>query len=228
MKKLILPFILLTMFMSTACGNQAANEKELEGDKPQEADEEIANEGASESKTDDNKNNQTNDESKEIVQKNAEEVLKLLKAKDGEELSAYVHPEKGVLFSPYVYIESDAVTFDKEKIKGFFEDTKTYTWGAQDGSGEPIELTPSEYEKKYIYNGDFEQADEITVDRVESRGNTIRNISKVFPNSHTVEYYIKGTEENDNMDWKALNLVFEQDAQGEWKLVAIVHDQWTI
>lgn len=228
MKKLILPFILLTMFMSTACGNQAANEKEVEGDKPQEADEEIANDGASESKTDDNKNNQTNDEPKEVVQKNAEAVLKLLKAKDGEELSAYVHPEKGVLFSPYVYIESDAVTFDKEKIKGFFEDTKTYTWGAQDGSGEPIELTPSEYEKIYIYNGDFEQADEITVDRVESRGNTIRNISKVFPNAHTVEYYIKGTEENDNMDWKALNLVFEQDAKGEWKLVAIVHDQWTI
>jgi hypothetical protein len=227
MKNIFIPFLLLIMVVSTACGNQAVNKSGGEENNSQEAEEEIAKEGASESKTEE-KNNQSEDDPKEIVQKNAEEVLKLLKAKDGEGLSAYIHAEKGVLFSPYVYIETEAVTFDKEKVKGFFDDTETYTWGVQDGSGEPIKLIPSDYYTKYIYDGNFEEADEITIDRVESRGNSIRNINKLFPNAHTVEYYVKGTEEYNNMDWKAINLVFEQDAQGEWKLIAIVHDQWTI
>jgi hypothetical protein len=87
---------------------------------------------------------------------------------------------------------------------------------------------PSEYYSKFIYDSKYDQADEIEFDRKEARGNTIRNITEVFPDSHSIEYYVKGTEENGNMDWKALNLVFEKDAEGEWKLVAIVHDQWTI
>jgi hypothetical protein len=158
----------------------------------------------------------------------ADEVLELLKEKNAQELANYVHPEKGVLFSPYSFVDKDAVTFDIEKVEGFFEDAETYTWGTQDGSGEPIELTTSEYYSKFIYDSKYDQADEIEFDRKEARGNTVRNITEVFPDSHSVEYYVKGTEENGNMDWKALNLVFEKDAEGEWKLVAIVHDQWTI
>jgi hypothetical protein len=228
MKKLIFAFLLLIMFVLTACGNTAVNENEKEGENSNQVEEEITKEGTSESKSDGGNNNHSEDDAKDLVQNNAEEVLKLLKDKNGEVLSTYVHGEKGVLFSPYVYIETDAVKFDKQKVKVFFEDTETYTWGAQDGSGEPIKLTPSDYYTKYIYDGKFEEADEIVFDRVESRGNTLRNISEIFPDAHTVEYYVKGTEEYGNMDWKALNLVFEQDEQGEWKLVAIVHDQWTI
>ncbi|MBO1512960.1 hypothetical protein [Metabacillus bambusae] len=228
MKKFIFTLLLLIVFITvTACGNQTSNENEPKSEDSSQVEEESVKEdtqGSEEIKNDE----QTEEEAKEIIMDKADEVLKLLKEKNAKELTNYVHPEKGVLFSPYLFVDKEAVTFDKEKVKELYEDVETYTWGTQDGSGEPIELTPSEYYSKFIYDSKYDQADEIVFDRKEARGNTIRNITEVFPDSHSVEYYVKGTEENGNMDWKALNLVFEKDAEGEWKLVAIVHDQWTI
>ncbi|WP_338787651.1 hypothetical protein [Metabacillus sp. FJAT-53654] len=224
MKKNIFTLLLLTVFITvTACGNQTSNENE-----PKSEVEDEANKEDTSSSEEVENDEQTEEEAKEIIMEKADEVLKLLKEKNAIELANYVHPEKGVLFSPYSFVDKDAVTFDIEKVEGFFEGAETYTWGTQDGSGEPIKLTSSDYYSKFIYDSKYDHADEIEFDRKEARGNTIRNIAEVFPNSHSVEYYVKGTEENGNMDWKALNLVFEKDAEGEWKLVAIVHDQWTI
>jgi hypothetical protein len=43
-----------------------------------------------------------------------------------------------------------------------------------------------------------------------------------------VEYYFPGFEaQYEGMDWKSLRLVFEQH-QGSWKLVGIIHNEWTI
>jgi hypothetical protein len=230
MKKSIFTFMLLIMFVTTACGNESVNEGEREEEKQNQVEEKPVKEEVTESEgnNEENKDEQPVEETKEIIMEKAEVILKLLEEKNTEEISTFVHPEKGVLFSPYLYVNTDAITFDKEKIKGFFEITESYTWGAYDGSGDPIELSPSEYYSKFIYDGEYQQADEIVFDGIETRGNSLRNVSDIFPDSHTIEYFIKGTEEYGNMDWKALNLVFEQDEQGEWKLVAIVHDQWTI
>ena len=218
MKKYPFTLMLLILFMTTvACSNETVNEDESDQVK-----EEITE------KEDVVEENLTEEETEELILEKSKEVLKLLENRNEEELATYVHDQKGVVFSPHVYIEEDAITFDKDKIKTFSKETKTYTWGHQDGSGEPIELTPSNYYQEYIFDGNYLKADEVNYDPNEPRGNTKRNISELFPNSHTVEYYIKGTEENSNMDWKALNLVFEKNAEGEWKLIAIVHDQWTI
>jgi glutaredoxin len=233
MKKSIFTLLLLIVFITTtACGNVTVKESEPKGEGPKQVEEEPGNEETSDSETEENEeannDDQTEDVASELIMKKAEEILQLLKEKNEEELATYVHPKKGVLFSPYIFVDEKAITFNKEKVKEFFEDSEIYTWGTQDGSGEPIVLTPSDYYATFIYDSNFEQADETVFDRVETRGNTIRNITEVFPDSHSVEYFVKGTEEYGNMDWKALNLVFEQDEQGEWKLVAIVHDQWTI
>jgi hypothetical protein len=231
MKKFILLFLLIIAFVTTACGNEKVNEIEKEEVVNQVEDEQGIDE-ALEPETGENEK-ENNEEQLEVddnvlVKEKADEVLQLLKEKNAKELSEYVHPEKGLLFSPYVLVKEDAVTFEKEIVQGFFDDHESYIWGTYDGSGEQIKLTPSEYYSKFIYDGPYEHADEIEFDNVKSRGNMIRNIKEVFPDSHTIEYFIKGTEEYGNMDWKALNLVFEKDGQGEWKLVAIVHDQWTI
>lgn len=236
MKKYILPILFIIAFMTTACGNEKVNEPEKEGSNHVEEQQEVE-ETVEEPQTEEqaageiaNENHENQPEVDDItfVKEKANEVVQLLKEKNAKELSEYVHPEKGLLFSPYVFINEDAVTFKQENVKTFFDDQEAYRWGAYDGSGEEIKLTPSEYYAKFIYDGSYEQADEIEVDSTKSRGNTIRNIQEVFPDAHTVEYFIKGTEEYGHMDWKALNLVFEKDGQGEWKLVAIVHDQWTI
>jgi hypothetical protein len=229
MKKFILPILLIIVVVMTACGNEKVNEEEEVSKHVQEEQgvEETVEQEADEGEEEPN-GDQVEVDDTALVKERADEVLQLLKEKNAKELSEYVHPEKGLLFSPYVFIKEDAVTFEKEIVQGFFDDHESYIWGAYDGSGEQIKLVPSEYYSKFIYDGPYENANEIEFDSVKSRGNIIRNIKEVFPDSHTIEYFIKGTEEYGNMDWKALNLVFEKDRQGEWKLVAIVHDQWTI
>lgn len=164
----------------------------------------------------------------ETVLERADEVISLVKAKDAKELTNHVHKEKGVLFSPYAHIEKDAVTLKKEELVEFFQSQEKRTWGTSDGSGEPIELTPSQYYSEFIYDADYYEADEVVLDPTKARGNLINNVKEIFPTAHIVEYFVEGTEEYDKMDWKALNLVLEKDSTGDWKLVAIVHDQWTI
>lgn len=173
----------------------------------------------------DEENPQTDEQA---VKEKAETILTALKEQDGEELASHVHNEKGLLFSPYVYVETDAITLKQDQLRTLFEAEETYTWGYQHGSGKPIELTAREYIEEYGYDAAYESADEVVMNPTEPRGNAKRNVKEIFPDAEVVEYYVKGTEENGNMDWKALNLVFEKNEAGEWKLVALVHDQWTI
>lgn len=213
MKKTMYAFILFGLILMSGC--QAMNEEQ-----PERAEETNPKEETNEKMPEKSE--------EEMMLEEASKVISLLKAKDAKELTNYVHDDKGVLFSPYAHIEKDAVTIKKEEIVEVFQSQEKKTWGTRDGSGEPIELTPNEYYSEFIYDANYAEADEVVLDPTEARGNIKRNINELFPDAHVVEYYVKGTDENDNMDWKALNLVFEKDQIGEWKLVAIVHDQWTI
>lgn len=215
-KKTMYAFILFGLILMSGC--QAMNEEQPEQAK--ETEETNPKEGL---------NDDVPEKSEEeMVLEEASKVISLLKDKDAEELANYVHEDKGVLFSPYAHIEEDAVTVKKEEVVEVFQSQEKKTWGTRDGSGEPIELTPHEYYSEFVYDANYHEADEVVLDPTEPRGNTLKNIKELFSDAHVVEYYVKGTEENDNMDWKALNLVFEKDQTGEWKLVAVVHDQWTI
>jgi len=43
-----------------------------------------------------------------------------------------------------------------------------------------------------------------------------------------VEYHFPGIDpQYGGLDWRSLRLVFQQSG-GEWYLVGIIHDQWTI
>ncbi|WP_202081174.1 hypothetical protein [Caldalkalibacillus salinus] len=172
------------------------------------------------------RNGEDNHDEAAGLERKAITIIDILARQNAESLAQEVHPEKGVLFSPYVHIQDETVTFDRDQMAAFFEDTNEYTWGLQDGSGHPIEMTPEEYYNNYIFNRDLTQADEVVVDGEEARGSMISNIKEVFPDSRVVEFYLEATE--DELNWKALNLVFERDDQGRWVLVAIVNDQWTV
>ncbi|WP_077211931.1 hypothetical protein [Bacillus dakarensis] len=151
-----------------------------------------------------------------------------LKNQDMNRIADYVYPQKGLLFSPYVYIEDEAIVFQKEEVSSLLENNSQYLWGYYDGSGDPIELTPKQYLEEILYAKPYENADEILVDDIQQRGNTINNVKEVFPQSKVVEYYLSGSEKYGGMDWASLLLVFEQDESGEWLLVAMVNDKWTI
>lgn len=156
------------------------------------------------------------------------QVLSAFKNKDMQALSLYVHPDKGVRFSPYTYVEVEKdVVITAEEIKTILDSGKVYTWGLYDGIGEPIELTFDEYVSKFVYDQDFLNADEVFYDMHFNRGNTINNVLEAYADSHVLEYYFKGTPEYDGMDWESLKLIFEEK-DGNWYLTGVVHDQWTI
>ncbi|MGD6840910.1 hypothetical protein ACQCVH_00190 [Bacillus infantis] len=165
----------------------------------------------------------------EPFEQSAEEMAKsIVKALENENygaISEYVSKEKGLLISPYEFIESDAVVLSKEEMENLSSIQKKYLWGYHDGSGKPIRSVPQAYFDRYK---GFTEPDQIILDDVQQRGSTKNNIKEVFPDSKTVEFYQNGTDKYGGMDWRSLYLVFQQDAEGKLKLSALVTGEWTI
>lgn len=168
-------------------------------------------------------------EAKQIIAKRANDVVLTFKNTDMKKLSHFIHPDKGVRFSPYSYVdlENDLV-FTAIQIRNIFADTTKYIWGVYDATGYPIELTFVEYFKQFIYDQDFAKAKEIGYNRIIGKGNTINNNFEVYPGTIIVEFHFPGFDPKyQGIDWKSLRLVFEEK-DGIWYLVGIIHDQWTI
>ena len=181
-------------------------------------------------------NNQANEQgiispelARELIEEITEELIQAIKNRDGEKIAEFVHPVKGVRFTPYTYVslERDLV-FSREAMKNFFADTDLYLWGYYDGIGSEIRLKPAEYYEEFIYSADFINAPEVGYNEVLSSGNMLENQFDVYDNPIIVEYYFPGfNPEYDGMDWRSLRLVFEE-YEGNWKLTGIIHNQWTI
>lgn len=168
-------------------------------------------------------------EAEEIISLQAEKVLNLLAGKDMEKLVEFVHPVKGVRFSPYSYVDPVTdVVFMPGDLKGYFSSSVEYHWGRYDGTGDPINLTPAAYYDIFIYDQDYKKAERVSYNEQLFQGNMINNAPDVYPGSIIVEYHFTGFEpEYGGMDWRSLRLVFEE-FKGQWLLAGIIHDQWTI
>ncbi|RCW51619.1 hypothetical protein [Halanaerobium sp. ST460_2HS_T2] len=165
----------------------------------------------------------------QIIKEKAQKVIKAIACRNFNKLSNYIHPEKGVRFSPYTYvrIEKDVV-FTKKQVNNFFNNDKIYLWGHYDGSGKEIRLSPKEYYHQFIYTDNFINADKIGYNEVLSSSNMIKNQFEVYENPIIVEYYFSDTKTKyDGMNWKSLSLVFEK-YKSKWMLRGIIHNQWTI
>jgi hypothetical protein len=165
----------------------------------------------------------------QIIKEKSEKVIGLIAARDFKELADYVHPEKGLRFTPYTHVRPEKdINLTKEQVSNFFKINKKYLWGYYDGSGKEIRLTPKEYYYQFIYTNDFINADKIGYNKVLSSGNMIENQFEVYEKPIIVEYYFPGFKAKfGGMDWKSLRLVFEK-YKDNWKLRGIIHNQWTI
>jgi len=164
-----------------------------------------------------------------VIKETSDKLINAISTKDVETILEYVHPVKGVRFTPYtnVSVEKDVV-FNIEKIKEFFNDQEVYLWGYYDGRGNEIYLTPTNYYEEFLYTEDFINAEEIGYNEVLSSGNSAENQFEVYENAIVVEYYFSGfNPEFGGADWKSIRLVFEE-YEGSWKLVGIINNQWTI
>ena len=166
---------------------------------------------------------------KELIEEIAEETIYALSIKDAEAISQSVHPVKGLRFTPYTYVstENDLV-FNKGSMENFFKDDQVYLWGFYDGIGDEIKLSPDQYYDEFIYSEDFINAEAVGYNEILTRGNMIENQFEVYERPIVVEYYFSGfNPEYSGMDWRSLRLVFEE-YEDDWKLVGIIHNQWTI
>jgi hypothetical protein len=163
-------------------------------------------------------------EARGVIAARAAQVMLAIKQGDMRRLSTFVHPRKGVRFSPYVYVGPEDRIFYRQAVRNFATDRRRYLWGEMDESERKIRLTPGQYFKQFVYDRDFLSAKEVNYNTQKQRGNTISNVMETYPRAVAVEYYLPGT---DDELYGALWLVFER-AGPEWYLVGIVRDTWTI
>jgi hypothetical protein len=157
------------------------------------------------------------------------DVLTAIKAKDYRKLAGHFHPEEGVRFSPYGYIDTvNHVHFTAEEFIKQSEDDPLISWGSYDGTGKDIQMSLKDYFGKFVYEVDFLNAEQTSVNEVLGKGNSLINIQQVYPGADFTESYFSGfNEKYGGMDWRSLRLVFKWEGEKPL-LVGIVHDQWTI
>jgi len=69
------------------------------------------------------------------------------------------------------------------------ESEEVYIWGEYDGSGDPIKLTFAQYFDKFVYDHDFANAEKVAYNEIQQSGNTVVNISDVYPEGKFMDYY---------------------------------------
>ncbi|WP_344828885.1 hypothetical protein [Chryseobacterium ginsenosidimutans] len=170
---------------------------------------------------------QTTPSREEIIKEANDEVLKTIKSRDYKRFAEFIHPEKGVRFSMYAFVDPKE---DKQFSKADFEKyqpTKTiFTWGTMDGSGDLYKATIDDYFTKWVYSKDFVTG-QFSLNKFQGKGNSLNNLKEIYPKADFTENFIKGSQANAEMDWKCLRLVFEE-FQGKYYLVAVINNQWTI
>ncbi|MFC1656197.1 hypothetical protein ACFL3C_04980 [Patescibacteria group bacterium] len=184
--------------------------------------------GCQSDKTDNGKDEQPASVQEQIEVK-SKQILLAFKNNSIGYVAQHVHPNEGVRFSPYGNVDTDNdVVLSADELKSIMADSRSFSWGHYDGSGEPIENGFGAYFEEFVYDEDFLNAEKVAYDEIISTGNTVNNIETAYPDAHFVEYHFSGfAPEYEGMDWASLRLVFEEH-KGEWYLVGVIHDQWTI
>ena len=153
-------------------------------------------------------------------------VAGLIREGDYRTLATYIHPVYGLVFSPNSTINlTSNQCFTPNRVAITAEDSTIYVWGTKYGTDEPIQLTAAQYFSAYVYNRDYIRAPLIGVNTVVKSGNALENVAATFPDGQFVDLYFPATSSEAN-DWRILRMVFE-DCDGEMKLSALIHSEYT-
>lgn len=155
-------------------------------------------------------------------------VLEALKERDYETLALYVH-SSGVRFTPYSTVDpARDLVLTPAQIASAAADTQIYTWGSEDGSGDPIELTIPDYFARFVFNTDYTEATRIGINQVVQGGNAFENVADSYPDCVFLDFNFSSLDPKlEGLDWCSLKLVFLPE-QDDLKLVGILHGEWTI
>lgn len=167
------------------------------------------------------------------IKEHADNVFSILSENNREELAKHVHPEKGVLVAPFIQVipgvmseEHEPLVFKAEEIPSLFQDKTMYRWGDHGASGLPIEMTPADFFERYLYTKKQPDTYYVNQQNLSAPEFFTETIRGVFPDAHMVQYSFFETQEGDDLSWMQLTLIFEE-YKDEWKLVGILHNEWT-
>lgn len=165
------------------------------------------------------------DSVRERIRLRAGEILEAMERGAWEEVAMHVHPEYGLGFSPYAYIDTAVqVRFSQAEVGGVPNDTTTRHWGLDDPGGLPIVGTFREYAASRVRGDRY-------VDLASASsgcsGSTHGNVLELYGDSVVVvAWCYPGTEELQGLDWSRLSLVFRPTAD-RWYLTDVVNDERT-
>jgi hypothetical protein len=156
-----------------------------------------------------------------------EPLRRALREQKVELLAELAHP-RGVRFSPYAHIDTKRdVVLTPGEIRSAASSDARRRWGRFDGTGKPIELDFREYFKRFVVIPAVAGA-KTSVDKTQKTGNTLDNLKQVYPDATFIELHHPGADPKlDGMDWQSVRFVFSRH-DGQLRLIAVVHDQWTI
>ncbi|MCR4772570.1 MAG: hypothetical protein K5855_09705 [Oscillospiraceae bacterium] len=165
-------------------------------------------------------------EKAEEVVEAAYSVTAAIRDGDYETLSAFVHPEYGLIVSPYSTVNlASNQCLTPVRVASIAKDDTEYIWGTRPDTGEPIRMTAAEYFSGFAYDCDFMSAPLLGVNRIVKSGNALENVASVFPEGEFVDFCVPGTDE-EGLEWRILRLVFEP-YEDSLRLTAVIHSQYT-
>ena len=158
-----------------------------------------------------------------LLEELSAKIVRRLMVADLKTLAAYVHPIKGVSFSPHAFVVKGAdVRLSRRELRFAWAGRSSRIWGNFDGTGEAIRLTFRAYFSRFVRDVDFAEGTWSFADNASPPGATHDNSAEEYPNAITVQSAISSKDGR-----TILRLIFEQYG-GRWYLVHVVHDQWTI
>lgn len=169
------------------------------------------------------------DDAKQVLGDRDSQALRALSRGDMAQFARFVHPERGVRFSPYPYVDPEVdLRFEGADLPAAFADDTKRTWGAYDGSGDPIRLSFRDYFQRFVYSHDFLNAASVSFNDFTQRGNTRNNLREAYPDGIVVEFFQPGFDPQlRETTWSSLFVVFEE-FESQWYVVGVVHSEWTI
>ena len=161
-----------------------------------------------------------------IIESRSRNALSALRLPHMSRLSNYVHPTRGLRFSPYVSTDTSDRIFSRNQVRYLGNSSQPYHWGEFDGTGDDILLTWRNYYRRFVYDRNFIAAPKVLYNTATARGNTTSTLNSRFPGAIFVEYHFPGTDAMNFMNWRSLWLAWQRSGT-TWYLSGIAHDEWT-
>ena len=207
----IILFSLIGIFLLSCDNNQSSATNDI----TDSVIEELSNSNEAELSTD------------EQLMQRAKEALLTLKGQNLDEFKTFIHPTKGIRFTPYTTVDTvtDVVLQRIELSTDHSE--SLINWGVYDGSGEAILLQIKDYFEQFVYNVDFVNAEKHNVNKMIGVGNSLVNYIEIYTDNPFTNHYFSGFDEQfDGLDWASISLFFEK-YNDVYYLIGIIHNQWT-